>query len=79
MTDEEILAAYKLIARTDGVFVEPASAACLAGLMQRVKDKKIPAGSVIAATMTGHGLKDPETAIKNAGFEPIIVPPKWMP
>jgi threonine synthase len=75
VTDEEILAAYKLIARTDGIFVEPASAACLAGLIQRVKAGAIPAGSVIAATMTGHGLKDPDTAIKSAGLEPILVPP----
>ncbi|HZM04933.1 MAG TPA: threonine synthase [Candidatus Saccharimonadales bacterium] len=74
--DEEILAAYKLIARTDGIFVEPASAACLAGLIHRVKAGVIPPGSVIAATMTGHGLKDPDNAIKTAGFEPIIVPPQ---
>ena len=67
VTDEEILAAYKLIARTDGVFVEPASAACLAGLIHCVKAGKIPPGSVIAATMTGHGLKDPDNAIKSAG------------
>jgi threonine synthase len=75
VTDEEILAAYKLIARTDGIFVEPASAACLAGLIQRVKAGAIPAGSVIAATMTGHGLKDPDTAIKTAGSEPIVIEP----
>jgi threonine synthase len=42
VTDEEILAAYKLIARTDGMFVEPASAACLAGLIHCVKAGKIP-------------------------------------
>ena len=76
VTDDEILAAYKLIARTDGVFVEPASAACLAGLINCVKAKKIPAGSVITATMTGHGLKDPDNAIKTAGFEPFVVEPK---
>jgi threonine synthase len=72
VTDEEILAAYKLIARTDGVFVEPASAAALAGLIKCVKARKIPTGSVITATMTGHGLKDPDNAIKTAGFEPIV-------
>jgi threonine synthase len=72
VTDEEILAAYKLMARTDGVFVEPASAACLAGLIQCVKAGKIPKGSVLAATMTGHGLKDPDNAIATAGFEPIV-------
>jgi threonine synthase len=75
VTDEEILAAYKAIARADGVFVEPASAACLAGLIHCVKAGKIPSGSVIAATMTGHGLKDPDNAIKTAGFQPIVVPP----
>lgn len=73
VTDDEILAAYKLIARTDGVFVEPASAACLAGLINCVKAGKIPMGSVITATMTGHGLKDPDNAIKTAGFEPFVV------
>jgi threonine synthase len=76
VTDEEILAAYKLIARTEGVFVEPASAACLAGLMQCVKAGKIARGSVVAATMTGHGLKDPDNAIATAGFEPIVSPPR---
>jgi len=74
VTDDEILAAYKMIAATDGVFVEPASAACLAGLIKCVRAGQIPAGSVIAATMTGHGLKDPDTAIKSAGFEPFETP-----
>jgi threonine synthase len=75
VTDAEILAAYKLIARTEGVFAEPASCAPLAGLIKSVKTKMIPAGSLITATMTGHGLKDPECAIKTAGVEPIIVKP----
>ena len=75
VTDDEILAAYKALARTDGVFVEPASAACLAGLIHCVKSGKIPSGSVVAATMTGHGLKDPDNAIKTAGFEPTVVEP----
>jgi threonine synthase len=74
VTDEEILQAYKTIARTDGVFVEPASASALAGLIKCVKAGKIPSGSVITATMTGHGLKDPDNAIKTAGFEPIVAP-----
>jgi threonine synthase len=73
--DAEIMAAYKLMARTDGIFVEPASAACLAGLMKCVKAGSIPSGSVITATMTGHGLKDPDAAIKSAGTEPIVVEP----
>jgi threonine synthase len=75
VTDEEILAAYKLIARTEGIFVEPACAAPLAGLIRCVKEGLIAEGSLITATMTGHGLKDPDCAIKTAGFEPIIVPP----
>jgi threonine synthase len=74
ITDQEILAAYKLIARTEGVFVEPASAVCLAGLIHCVTVGKIPKGSVVAATMTGHGLKDPDNAMATAGFEPIVVP-----
>jgi threonine synthase len=76
VTDEEILSAYKLVARTDGIFVEPASAACLAGVIACAKAGKIPEGSVIAATMTGHGLKDPDTAISTAGFEAIVVEPR---
>jgi threonine synthase len=74
VTDEEILHAYKLIARSEGVFVEPACAAPLAGLIKCVKAGLIPEGSLITATMTGHGLKDPDTAIKAAGFEPTVVP-----
>ena len=74
VTDEEILHAYKTIARTDGVFVEPASAAALAGIIKCVKSGKIPDGSLITATMTGHGLKDPDCAIQTAGFEPTVVP-----
>lgn len=73
VTDEEILSAYKLIARTEGVFVEPACAAPLAGLIKCVKAGMIPEGSLLAATMTGHGLKDPDTAISTAGFQPTIV------
>ena len=76
VTDEEILAAYKLLARTEGLFVEPASAAALAGIVKCTEQKRIPTGSVITATMTGHGLKDPDTALKTAGFEPIIVQPE---
>ncbi len=74
VTDEEILSAYKLIARTDGIFVEPACAAPLAGLIKCVKAGWIPQGSVVTATMTGHGLKDPETAMKVADYQPIVAP-----
>jgi threonine synthase len=76
VTDQEILAAYKLIAKTEGIFVEPASAAPLAGLIRCVKAGMIPEGSVVTAIMTGHGLKDSDNAIKSAGFKPVIVAPK---
>lgn len=72
VTDEEILHAYKLLARTEGVMVEPACAAPLAGLIKAVRGGEIPEGSLVTATMTGHGLKDPDTAIQVAGFEPIL-------
>ncbi len=74
VSDEEILAAYRLVAKTEGIFVEPACAAPLAGLMRCVREKSIPAGSVVTATMTGHGLKDPDTAIEQAEFKPTVVP-----
>lgn len=74
VTDEEILKAYRLVARTEGIFVEPACAAPLAGLIRCVQEGVIPDGSVITATMTGHGLKDPDTAIQQAEFQPTVVP-----
>lgn len=74
VTDEEILVAYRLVAKTEGIFVEPACAAPLAGLMRCVREKSIPPGSVITATMTGHGLKDPDTALSQSEFKPTVVP-----
>ena len=63
-TDEEILAAQKMLAEREGVFCEPASAASLAGMIKDVKGGKIPAGSKVVCTLTGNGIKDPDTAIK---------------
>ena len=74
VTDDEILEAYKLIARTEGIFVEPASAAALAGIKKCSEAGMIWEDCLVTATMTGHGLKDPDSAIKTAGFEPTIVP-----
>ena len=65
-TDAEILAAQKLLAETEGVFCEPASAASLAGAMRDIKNGKIPEGSSVVCTLTGNGLKDPDTAIKQS-------------
>jgi threonine synthase len=64
--DEEILAAQKLLTEKEGIFCEPASATSLAGAMRDVLSGKIPEGSKIVCTLTGNGLKDPETAIKQS-------------
>lgn len=69
--DEEILAAQKMLAQKEGVFCEPASATSLAGAMRDIKSGKIPEGSKIVCTLTGHGLKDPDTAIKQS-TSPLI-------
>ena len=64
-TDDEILAAYHLVARSEGVFVEPASAASIAGLLKSVQDSWIAKGTTVVCTVTGNGLKDPDTALKD--------------
>jgi threonine synthase len=67
VTDEEILAAYRRLASEAGVFCEPASAAPIAGLLRLVREgTKTFAGLTIVAVLTGHGLKDPQTAIAAA-------------
>jgi threonine synthase len=63
VTDEQILSAYRLVSEREGVFVEPASAAGVAGLLQAREAGQLLAGSVVVCTLTGHGLKDPETAV----------------
>ncbi|MBK1690833.1 threonine synthase [Ectothiorhodospira mobilis] len=72
-SDEEILAAQKLLAEREGVFCEPASAASLAGALRDVKNGRIPEGSSIVCTLTGQGLKDPETAIRQGSRPPLTV------
>jgi threonine synthase len=62
VTDEEILDAYRLLAQEEGIFAEPASAAALAGLLKYAKDHDL-SDSTIVCVITGHGLKDPETAM----------------
>ena len=64
--DEDILAAYRLLARTEGVFAEPASAISLAGALRMGARGQLRAGDVLVLTLTGHGLKDPDTAIANS-------------
>jgi threonine synthase len=66
VTDRDILRAYRLLARRVGVFVELASAASVAGLLQSAEAGLVPHGSTVVCTVTGHGLKDPEWAISTA-------------
>ncbi len=75
VTDKEILSAYKLLASKEGIFVEPASAASVAGVLKKAKQgyfKKIR-NTKIVCVLTGHGLKDPDRAIKSIA-KPKVVP-----
>ena len=76
VSDDQILEAYKLLAAKDGVFVEPASAASVAGIMKLAKEGyfKNAKNPKIVCILTGHGLKDPDRAIKSIK-EPKVVPP----
>ncbi|EME20345.1 threonine synthase [Rhodococcus triatomae] len=75
-TDDEILEAYRLIARTEGVFVEPASAASVAGLLAAHKEGWLDRGQTVVCTVTGNGLKDPDTALLGMpAVQPIPVDP----
>ena len=74
--DERILAAQRLLSSEVGIFVEPASAISVAGLLERAEAGQIPAGSRVVLTVTGHGLKDPQWALRTADggqVEPTIV------
>jgi threonine synthase len=75
VTDEEIVRAYRLLAREEGIFMEPASAATVAGLIKLVKAGRFEPGSTLVLTLTGHGLKDPDTALESAS-RPTVVPPR---
>jgi threonine synthase len=73
LSDPEILAAQRLLAEQEGIFCEPASAASLAGAMRDVQRGKIPEGSLVVCTLTGHGLKDPDIAIAQSSAPPLKV------
>ena len=64
VTDEEILEAYNMLACMEGVFCEPASAASVAGVIKLNKAGYFQPGATIVCTLTGNGLKDPDTAMK---------------
>jgi threonine synthase len=69
VSDEQILEAYRLVAKTEGIFCEPSSATGLAGIKQAIADGSVDLrGKRVVCVLTGHGLKDPDTAInRNAG------------
>jgi threonine synthase len=73
VTDDQILAAYRLVAAREGVFVEPSSAAGIAGLIKKQGQGKLPRGKKIVITVTGNGLKDVQWILDGAGA-PTVVP-----
>lgn len=74
VSDEEILAAYQFVAQKEGIFAEPASAASIAGILKMGKNGKFQPGQKIVCILTGHGLKDPDIAVKTAAGTPDVVP-----
>lgn len=72
VTDREILNAYSLLASKEGIFVEPASAASVAGVIKLNKQGFFKKGEKVVCVLTGHGLKDPDTAIKE-GKAPVLI------
>ncbi|MDA8091290.1 MAG: threonine synthase [Nitrospiraceae bacterium] len=75
VTDDEILEAYRLVASTEGIFCEPASAASIAGVLKLAKENKnfFKPGDRVVCTLTGHGLKDPDTVFKSCPSSPLKV------
>src|SRR5690606_33484295 len=72
VSDDAILEAYRAVARLEGVFCEPASAASVAGLRRAVGEGVVAGDDSCVCVLTGHGLKDPDTAVARAGeFERV--------
>ncbi len=71
VSDDEILAAHRILSSEEGIFVEPASAASIAGLLKMSDAGRVPAGATIVCTVTGHGLKDPQWALRGADGDDI--------
>ena len=73
VSDEQILDAQKLLAADVGIFVEPASAAGVAGLLQQAGHGRVPEGATITVTVTGNGLKDIDTALSQHDLTPTVI------
>ncbi len=72
VTDDEILHAHRILSAREGIFVEPASAASVAGLLKRSAAALVPPGATIVCTVTGHGLKDPQWALRTADGTDVV-------
>lgn len=74
VTDAEILDAYQLLAKTEGVFAEPGSCASIAGLRKQLDSGEIQKGAQVVCVLTGNGLKDPATAMNTISVKPTVLP-----
>jgi threonine synthase len=77
ISDDKILEAHRILSAEVGIFVEPASAISVAGLLERADAGMIPKGATVVLTVTGHGLKDPQWALRTADggdVTPTVVP-----
>jgi threonine synthase len=77
VSDAQILAAHRLLSSREGIFVEPASAASVAGLLAAAEEGLVPSGARVVCTVTGHGLKDPQWALKD--LEGVDITPTRVP
>jgi len=75
LSDDDIIAAYKLLADSEGILAEPASAISVAGVIRKQKENLFRKGDVVVCTLTGHGLKDPDIAIKQS-VKPVRIAPQ---
>jgi len=77
ISDAKILEAHRILSAEVGIFVEPASAISVAGLLERSEAGEVPQGATVVLTVTGHGLKDPQWALRTADgsdVKPTVVP-----
>jgi threonine synthase len=75
VSDAEILEAYGLVARTEGIFCEPSSAASIAGLIKCLGEGVVSGKATVVCVLTGNGLKDPDTAIKYGAKDMVVIEP----
>lgn len=73
ITDEQMIAAYKWMAKNEGIFAEPASNSSVAGLFKALENKQVEPGSQVVCVLTGNGLKDPNTAIEYSDISPMVL------